>query len=250
MHFIRVLTGIVIITIPLLIIALSLRLLRLSIAEYIPQYFHKLLLKILGVKVHIIGERKRDVPLIIAANHLSWLDIIVIGASFPCYFVAKSDIASWPIFGFLAKIQNTIFVNRKARGAEVGNQVSDLSKALKDKKTIILFPEGTTSDGNKMLPFKSALLAAAKAHDDYTPYVQPLCLKYNKVAGMPTHRKQRPFIAWYGDMDLVPHIKGILTQTPITVELRFSEAILLSDFENRQKMAQYLEKSMRQTLIN
>ncbi len=244
-RFIAILTGIVLVTIPLLMLALTTRLLRLSVAEKIPQYFHQFILKFFGVTVHIIGERKQNVPLIITANHLSWLDIMVIGASIPCYFVAKSDIATWPILGFLAKIQNTIFVNRKAKGSEVSNQVNDLTKALKNNKTIILFPEGTTSDGNKLLPFKSALLAAAQPTKHYIPYIQTLCLKYNKVSGMPVHRKQRPFLSWYGDMDLLPHVKGILTQSPISVELQFGDPVLYSDFENRQKLAKYLENNLR-----
>lgn len=226
--------------------AILARLLKLPIAEKIPQYFHKYVLRAFGIKVKIKGTRKTNVPLIIAANHLSWLDIMVIGASFPCYFVAKSDIASWPIFGFLAKIQNTIFVNRKARGSEINSQVNALSDALNKKKTIILFPEGTTSDGNKILPFKSALLAAAKESDTYTPYIQPLCIRYNSVAGMPTHRQQKPFIAWYGDMDLMPHVKEILAQSPITVELKFGDSFLFSEFESRQQASKFLEENMRQ----
>ncbi|MFT6073016.1 MAG: 1-acyl-sn-glycerol-3-phosphate acyltransferase [Alphaproteobacteria bacterium] len=242
-----VLMGVVLVTIPLLLLAISARLLRLSVADKIPQYFHRCLLKLFGVSVKIAGERKQKCPLIIVANHLSWLDIMVIGASFPCYFIAKSDIASWPVLGFLAKIQNTIFVNRKAKGADIGTQVKNITEALKKNKTIILFPEGTTSDGNKTLPFKSALLAAAKKNDDYQAYVQTLCLNYHEISGMPVHRKQKPYIAWYGDMGLLSHVKDVLSQSPITVQLCFGSCILYDAFETRQKMAKYLENSIRST---
>ena len=233
------------VTIPMLLCAFIARLFGLKSADKIPQIYHKILLRIVGVRVTVVGALKQNVPLVIVSNHISWLDILVISASFPCYFIAKSEIAGWPIFGFLAKMQNTIFVNRKARGSQIGEQVSDIANALKNNKTIVLFPEGTTSDGNRILKFKSALLAAAKATDNYQPFVQPLCLHYHKTIGMPMTRRHRPFVAWYGDMNLVPHIKTLLQFTPIDVDIQIGESFLYDNFNSRQEMAEHLEGFMR-----
>lgn len=233
------------VTIPMLLFAILARILKLKLADKIPKLFHTVLLKILGIRVTIQGVLKHNVPLIVVANHISWLDILVIGASFPCYFIAKSDIAGWPILGFLAKLQNTIFVNRKARGAAIGAQVIEITNALKQNKTIVLFPEGTTSDGNRILKFKSALLEAARAGDNYQPFIQPLCLHYQKTVGMPLNRNKRPFVAWYGDADLIPHLKSMLYYTPIDVNIQIGDAFLYDDFNSRQEMAEYLENFMR-----
>ena len=174
---------------------------------------------------------------------------MVIGASFPCYFVAKSEIAKWPIFGFLARLQNTIFVNRKAKGSEINKQVNEIADALKANKTIVLFPEGTTSDGNKILKFKSALFAAAQIDNNQYADIQPLCLNYKYSLGMPVHRQQRPFLAWYGDMELLPHVKSMIKYTPITVFIHIGEPISYKNFNSRQAIAEYLENFMRQAYI-
>ncbi len=245
LRFIVLMIGIVLVTIPILLMMVIARIFKFKSADKIPKLFHSILLKILGIRVSVHGALKQNVPLIVVSNHISWLDILVIGSSFPCYFIAKSDIAQWPIFGFLAKMQNTIFVNRKARGAAIGEQINDIINALKQNKTIVLFPEGTTSDGNKVLKFKSALLAAAKSQDTYQPFVQPLCLHYQKSVGMPFNRKKRPFVAWYGDATLIPHLKSMLHYTPIDVDIQIGEAFLYDTFNSRQDMAEYLENFMR-----
>jgi lyso-ornithine lipid O-acyltransferase len=245
LRFLIVIIGFVLVTIPMLFFMLIAKILRLKFADKIPQFYHAVLLKILGVRVTICGTLKQNVPLVVISNHVSWLDILVIGSSFPCYFVAKSEIAGWPIFGFLAKMQNTIFVNRAAKGAKVGEQVNHISNALKNNKTIVLFPEGTTSDGNRLLKFKSALFAAAKATDTYQPYVQSIYLNYHKTNGLPMTRRHRPFVAWYGDADLVPHLKAMLSFTPIDVTLHIGDRFLYDDFKSRQEMAEYLENTMR-----
>jgi 1-acyl-sn-glycerol-3-phosphate acyltransferase len=250
LRFIFLIIGIVLVTIPILLSGFIARILRLKSADKIPQIYHKILLRIVGVRVTVQGALKLNVPLVVVSNHISWLDIMVISASFPCYFIAKSEIADWPIFGFLAKMQNTIFVNRKARGSQIGEQVNDIASVLKQKKTIILFPEGTTSDGNCILKFKSALLAAAKATDNYQPFVQPLCLHYQKMSGMPMTRTHRPFVAWYGDMNLLPHIKAMLRFTPIDVNIHIGEASRYDDFNSRQEMAEHLEGFMRNVYTN
>ncbi len=244
-----IISGIVLVTIPLMLFAIMARLLKFKSAYKIPKLFHTILLKILGIRVTIYGQLKENVPLIVVSNHISWLDILVIGSSFPCYFIAKSDIARWPIFGFLAKLQNTIFVNRQARGTAIGEQVNDIVNALKANKTIVLFPEGTTSDGNKVLKFKSALLAAAKPDNDFKPLVQPLSLHYQKTIGMPFTRRNRPFVAWYGDAELVPHVKTMLRYTPIDVEIKIGDSVSYDDFNSRQDMAEYLENYMRLAYI-
>lgn len=248
LRFFITILGFVIITIPMVVLMIVARIFRLKSAPKIPKLYHGLLLKLLGIRVTVSGNLKPNVPLIVISNHVSWLDILVIGSSFPCYFVAKSEIAGWPIFGFLAKMQNTIFINRAAKGTKVGKQVDQLSEILKQNKTVVLFPEGTTSDGNRVLKFKSALFGAAKPTDDYVPYVQQICLHYHKTTGMPMTRRHRPFVAWYGDADLIPHLKKMLSFTPVDVHIDIGQDYLYSDFISRQAMAEFLENTVRVTL--
>lgn len=247
LRFFIVALGFVVITIPMMLVMIITKTLKLKIYDKIPRLFHSLLLTLLGVRVTVSGSLKHNTPLIVISNHVSWLDILVIGSSFECHFIGKSEIANWAIFGYLAKLQNTIFVNRAAKGTKVGEQVNQINDTLKQNKTIILFPEGTTSDGNRILKFKSALFAAAKPSESCQPYVQQICLQYRKINGMPLTRSHRPFVAWYGDADLVPHLKTMLSFTPLDVHIQIGEAVLYNDFTSRQEMAEFLENSLRMT---
>jgi 1-acyl-sn-glycerol-3-phosphate acyltransferase len=245
MHAVFIIFGIALLAIPMIWFQLICKALSPRFSEKIPYYFHKILLKFLGIKVTIKGKKLDNIPLLITSNHISWIDIPVIGSSFYCYFIAKSEISSWPIFGFLAKLQNTIFVNRSAKGKDIQNQVDDIEKALINNKTVILFPEGTTSDGNKVLPFKSALMSLSQTKDGKAVTIQPMIIKYTQFSGMPLGRFEKPYVAWYGSTDLIPHLFTLLECPPIDVELIIGEPLSPEQFTNRKELAKHLENCVR-----
>ncbi|MGL5735785.1 MAG: lysophospholipid acyltransferase family protein, partial [Beijerinckiaceae bacterium] len=131
-------------------------------AATIPMRFHRAALRALSVRITETGTPPPAGPVLIVANHLSWIDICVIGASRPVSFVAKSDVESWPIFGNLARLQRTVFVDRTRRTA-AGQAAQGMAQRLAEGGALVLFAEGTTNDGQRILPFRSALVGAAQA---------------------------------------------------------------------------------------
>jgi 1-acyl-sn-glycerol-3-phosphate acyltransferase len=156
---------------------------------------------ILGLRVTIHGELADRRPVLYVANHSSWLDIVALGAALPGCFVAKAAIADWPVINWVAYLGRTIFVSRTRSG--VGRERNALVRRLNAGDNIILFPEGTTSNGTNILPFSSSFLAAAYAGPK--PWAQPVTLIYDALDGMPIRLSDRPILAWYGDMALLPH---------------------------------------------
>ncbi|MBS7539682.1 lyso-ornithine lipid O-acyltransferase [Ancylobacter lacus] len=208
---------------------LSLRL-GLPSRRWIPPVFHRLLLALIGVRVTSHGTPAGDRPLIIVANHVSWLDIPVLGSRMPLGFIAKSEVGRWPGIGMLARLQRTVFVDRSSRAA-TGRVNEAIAARLREGDPVVLFAEGTSSDGNRVLPFRSALLGATREAFGGGPgaVVQPVAIAYVRQAGLPLGRARRPLVAWYGDMDLVPHLAEVLRRGAIDVELHFGEPIAGGD---------------------
>ena len=161
--------GIVIVflTVTLVLIpyqSLNLRLGRKA-AKTFPWRYHRFMAKLFGIRITTIGKSALDQGVLVVANHTSWLDIIIFSAIGQVSFVAKSEVATWPLFSTLAKLQRTVFVERARRSAtgEARDQIRD---RLLAGDTLVLFPEGTSNDGNAVLPFKSALMGAVEARID------------------------------------------------------------------------------------
>src|SRR5690606_36949826 len=144
-------------------------------------------------------------------------------------------IAGWPFFGWLAKLQRTVFVERRAARTAVHRD--ELSERLSRGDNLVLFAEGTSSDGNRVLPFKSAFFAAAEPlPDGRMPLVQPVSIAYTRLGGMPLGRRMRHLYAWYGDMSLLPHLWRVLTSGRGTVEVEFHAPVTLDQFRNRKQL--------------
>lgn len=190
-----------------------------------------------GVKVQVSGAPVLDRPALMLSNHVSYLDIVVLGSVLPCSFVAKAEVESWPIFGWLAKQQRTIFVQRDPRRAK--GQLEDMKRRLQDGGCLVLFPEGTSSDGSRVLPFKSSLLQASEIEmpDTGQVEVQTISIAYSRLDGMPMGRALRPFFAWYGDMELAPHLINLLGIGAVTVDLTFHEPHRLDHAGDRKRLA-------------
>src|SRR6202035_5756002 len=129
----------------------------LRLQRRIPQLYHRAFCVLAGVRIRVIGQRSRQAPVLILSNHVSWLDICVITALAPVVFVAKSEVERWTVFGWLAKLQRTIFINRQARH-QTGTATREIAGRLLGGDAVVLFAEGTSSNGIRVLPFRSSLV--------------------------------------------------------------------------------------------
>lgn len=235
----------------LVIIPLQMLALRFGwpILHRLPMSFHRMFLRLFGVRVVERGSPPGDVPTLVLSNHVSWLDIPVIGSLHPLSFVAKSEVATWPGVGFLATLQRSMFIDRQRRKATA--EVSDaLAHRLVKGEVIVLFAEGTTGDGNRLLPFRSSLVGAAQAalasDSAVRVMLQPLAVAYTRRSGMPVTRRDRPFLAWYGDMELGPHLGQFLLGDAIDVEVTWGEPIPFNG--NRKEATALAEAAVRQAV--
>jgi 1-acyl-sn-glycerol-3-phosphate acyltransferase len=214
--------------------------------------WHKANCRALGFRIHQKGELTDKRPLVVASNHVSWTDIPVIGSRCDVSFIAKADMAAWPVMGWLARLQRTIFIERERRRTS-GAQASEIARRLADGEAVVLFAEGTTGDGNGILPFKSTLFGAATmaisegAVDKV--YIQPLTIAYTRVQGMPMGRRDRPLAAWIGDTELAPHAAALLSAGSVDVELHFGEAMAFSAGDNRKEATKKAEAEVRTMLL-
>lgn len=225
-------------TLPLMPVQALAVALRLDLARTLPVFYHRKCLAIMGFRVEVEGERLVRPPVLYVCNHASYLDITVLGSLIPGSFVAKSEVKTWPFFGWLAQLQRTVFVVR--RGNHAGRQRNSIAERLNKGGNLVLFPEGTSNDGNRVLPFKSALFAAAETRiGDERVKVQPVSIAYTRLNGIPIGRAFRPFFAWYGDMALAGHLWRVLGLGIVTVSVRFHPPVTLDDFPDRKAMATY-----------
>jgi 1-acyl-sn-glycerol-3-phosphate acyltransferase len=228
---------------------LALRLGWSAILHVLPAWFHRALLRIFNVRVIERGTPPGRAATIVVSNHVSWLDIPVIGSLHPLSFIAKSEIEGWPVVGFMATLQRSVFIDRQRRKATA--EVNDaLAHRLVKGEVIVLFAEGTTSDGNRLLPFRSSLVGAAQTalmHDSVERVLmQPLAITYTHRHGLPVTRRDRPFIAWYGDMDLASHLKMFIQGIPLDVVVTWGEPMLFNG--NRKQATAFAEAEVRRAL--
>lgn len=203
----------------------------------LPCAFYRYLWRLFGVRVAAFGERHHDGATLFVVNHTSYFDILVLGGLIPGCFVAKSEIRRWPFFGMMSRLGRTIFVDRRPRAA--AGQRDAMSDRLLAGENVILFPEGTSDDGYEVLPFKSALFAAAQVEEGVGHvHVQPVSLTYTRLDGVPLGRHLRPLVSWYGDMNLLPHCWTALGMGNITVEVEFHAPLTIDDTGSRKELAE------------
>ena len=211
------------------------------VAGRIPVLVHRLFLWLFGVRVRVIGTPPAaGSPTLVLANHVSWLDISVIGSLVPLSFVAKSEIAGWPVVGKLSAMQRTLFLDRSRKTATAAANAS-IARRLSAGDAVVLFPEGTTGDGLRLLPFRSSLIGAAKAalaepRIDAV-LLQPLALVYAGRRGLPVTRRELPEIAWYGDMELAPHLGAFVRGGPLDVVVVWGEPLTVDAATDRKRAA-------------
>ena len=211
------------------------------IAHHIPVLFHRLVCKLLRVRVRLEGQPAPDRPLLIVSNHVSWLDIVVIGAAFPLSFIAKSEVGTWPLIGTFARMQRTVFIDRTRRTA-TREAHATMTARLADGDPLVLFAEGTTSDGHCVLPFRSSLIGAATsvAEEAGAARIQSLTIAYPGRAGSEAPLPG-PDLAWHADMELLPHLKDVIAGPPIEAVLAFGDAQAIEAGADRKILARDLE---------
>jgi lyso-ornithine lipid O-acyltransferase len=211
-------------------------LLKLDLAEArrFPGRYHRLVCALFGIHIRIVGKPVAGQGVLLVANHTSWADILIFSAATPLSFVAKAEVAGWPFFGTLARLQRTVFVARERRST-TGEVRDVIRERLMAGETLLLFPEGTSHDGNRVLPFKSALLGAAEAvlASGRHVAVQPVSAAYTGLHGLPMGRENRPLFAWYGDMEMVPHLWEAILAGPLDVVVQFHDPLSLDDMDRK-----------------
>jgi 1-acyl-sn-glycerol-3-phosphate acyltransferase len=227
--------------------------LRLPARKRIPVFYHRTVQRIVGARVKVIGAPAEG-PVLMAANHAGWLDIIMLSGVRPVSFIAKHEIAGWPLFGFMARLQEAIFV-RRAERSQVGRDRDVMRARLLAGDALVFFPEGTSTDGNRVRRFKSALFGAAELpmgedaqHHVTHPRVQPVSIAYTRVHGIPMGHENRPFFAWYGDMDLLPHLWNAVRRGPIDVVIEFHKPMTIDEAGGRKALAAAAEAAVRSGL--
>jgi 1-acyl-sn-glycerol-3-phosphate acyltransferase len=223
--------------------------LKSRLASVVPLIYHRICCWLLDIHIEARGTMSTAKPTLFVCNHSSYLDISVLGSLIQGSFVAKSDVADWPFFGFLAKLQRTVFVDRQRR-TTTHEQRDQLARRLDAGDNLILFPEGTSNDGNRTLPFRSALFGVAErsgenggpAPEPLT--IQPVSIAYVRLNGMPIGRSLRPFLAWYGDMELVDHLWHVAGLGRITVAVEFHPPVTLAQFGSRKALSEHCQRAV------
>ncbi|MDX2308583.1 MAG: lysophospholipid acyltransferase family protein [Hyphomicrobium sp.] len=251
------LSGFLGLTVPLMPVQAALLRLSPKRARQFPHWYHKQVCRLLGIRIKITGMVEPSRPVLIVANHTSWLDIPVLSAVAPVSFVAKKEVAGWPLVSTLARLQRTVFVDRQRKSA-VGETAAEILERLEAGDAIVLFAEGTSSDGNRVLPFRTSLFAAAKPSTTMAaegmraslePVVQTVSIAYTHLHGVPLSRADRHLVGWYGDMEMQSHAWQLLKSGPLDVAVIIGPPVPLSDFKDRKVLAERAETAVRAQLV-
>lgn len=223
------------------------------LSRRLPTIWHRIVLRLSGVRVHVVGAIPKRRPLLIAANHLSWSDIMVLGSVMDVCFIAKSDVKSWPGINWLARLQRTVFVHRERR-RETRHQADTIAARLVEGDVMVLFAEGTTGDGHRILPFKTALFGAIhaalenSAADHVT--VQPVAIAYTRLYGLPLGRLHQARAAWPGDVELAPHLLSFFRNGAYDVDVVFGTPEDFSEATSRKAIAAHMHEEVRRGFVS
>lgn len=212
---------------------------RRPITPFVTQFVCRNAFRILGMGFRVSGRLMRESGAVVA-NHTSWLDIFALNARKRIYFVSKAEVANWPGIGWLARATGTVFIERDRKKAQEQTRV--FQERLKAGHKLLFFPEGTSTDGLRVLPFKTTLFAAFFAEELRNfMYVQPVSVVFHAPKGQPDR-----FYGWWGDMEFGPHLlKTLGARRQGAVELIYHEPAKVSDFENRKALAAHCEAAVR-----
>lgn len=203
--------------------------------------------RIMGLKIVVSGALSPKRPLLLVSNHSSYLDVVTLASLGPVSFTPKAEIAGWPLIGACCRLSDCVFIDRRASKTEDNRRA--LHRALADGALVSLFPEGTTSDGKRVLPFRSSYFALSEERfDGERLHVQPALVTYTHIRGLPVGPTDMPRLAWYGDMELVSHLRALLSLGPITARVTFLPPVTMDRFATRKEMARYCEEQIAAAL--
>ena len=216
---------------------------RRPVTPYITVLVSKISLWLLSIPVTRFGAPLLQ-PGAFVANHTSWLDIFALNSGQSLYFVSKSEVSKWPGIGLLAKATGTLFIRRESKEAVAHKKL--FGQRIKMGHRLLFFPEGTSTDGMRVLPFKSALFQAFFDSGLNSPcYIQPVTVTYFA----PKNEDPR-FYGWWGDMSFAVHLlKTIASRRQGSIEVRYHEPLLVSNFAKRKELAAAAEKIVRSAHI-
>lgn len=210
-------------------------------AMALPKLFHRGFLRLAGVRRIVHGEPAQGGALFVA-NHVSWTDIPLLGSVLGGAFISMAEVAGWPVAGTFARLAGTLFVERERPG-RARAQAGEIARHLQEGRKAILFPEGGTSTGETVLPFKTSLFAAAEGAGPDT-IVQPVSLAYTRRGGRTLDPDKRAELAWVGEAPLVPHAAQMLSRGPVTAELLFHPPVRRGDFADRKVLARHCQEAV------
>ncbi|MFT4632325.1 MAG: 1-acyl-sn-glycerol-3-phosphate acyltransferase [Candidatus Pseudothioglobus sp.] len=219
--------------------------LRLPKTDKLILVFHRGVAGLFNLDITQTGTLRQDRPTLYVSNHASYLDIFVLGSHLPGAFIAKSEVAGWPVFGKLARLQNTLFFERQTRRA--GQQVAIMKAHLTHHSNLIFFPEGTSTPGTHVATFRSSLFAAATDSDTY---IQPITIAYSHYKNHRMEQAERDNYAWYIPMPFLSHFLNGLGLGRAKVALVCHEPVKIADFSSRKACAVYCENVVRQGLLD
>ena len=209
---------------------------------YFARCYWRIFTWLMGIQVRTIGEQAQQTDgrsVVFVSNHSSWLDIPVLGGKLNACFIAKDQVGTWPVISTIARLGRSVFVSR-SRGS-TGRERAVMTERLAAGDNLLLFPEGTTSDGARVLPFRSAFFAITEG--EHRPIVQPVSIVYDRLGGLPTGRSSRPLFSWYGDMDIASHFWQIGQHRGMRCTVLLHAPLDPAHFTNRKELAHSVWKA-------
>ncbi|MBN2120797.1 MAG: 1-acyl-sn-glycerol-3-phosphate acyltransferase [Candidatus Omnitrophica bacterium] len=196
---------------------------RTRIASYVVHYNNKFIAAILGIKIKLSGQTQflKTKGTFFVSNHLSYIDGVVVSSISPLIFIGRSDLKTWPLFGALTNLSDTIFVNR-INYSNIHNELERIVSVLRARINVVLFPEGTSTNGKELLPFKTSFFEAPLKAGCR---IVPLAIRYLSVNGQEINQSNQDFVYWYGDMYFFPHLLGVAGLKEVVLEVKVFEPL-------------------------
>jgi lyso-ornithine lipid O-acyltransferase len=219
-----------------------------KMGESLPVLFHRALCAAFGVRIRVHGKAAATRPQLVVSNHISWLDIPILGSMRPTEFLAKKEVGAGRIARALLALQGVALVDRTRRlGIPAVN--SEIAQRMRDGAAVVLFAEATTGDANRLLRFRSSHFEAVRQTLDSGraghAIIQPIFIAYSRRAGLPMGRSERPIVAWYGDMEFFDHLWRLLASGRIDCDIYCGAPIPFFHDSDRKDVARHTERAVR-----
>jgi lyso-ornithine lipid O-acyltransferase len=212
-----------------------------SWARRAPVLFHRLICAGLGVRVRRHGAFSNEMKQLIVANHVSWLDIPILGSLLPTSFLAKKEVGYHRLGREIVAMQGVVYVDRKRRSC-IPAVNAQMAEAMRRGSPVVLFAEATTGDGNRLLSFRSSHFEAVQLA---AAVIQPVYIDYSRLGGLPLARRERPRVAWYGDMTFLNHFFQFVRSGGLTCDVYIGAPISILTGIDRKSAARMAETAVR-----